>query len=213
MTPPPVVLVHGFGATARCWRSLAVRLRAAGFVVFALDYGRTRRRGGGGFTDTAKAAAELSAFIEEVCLDYGAEQVDVVAHSYGALVTRYYLKRLDGSLRTRRVVGLAPTWNGTTFNGVLRVPVLAKVAARLVHHNLLEQATGSSLLSELGEYEWPDTVKVTVISPRRDRFTTPVTIQQVASATNIRLAHPSGHLSVLSDVRTARHVLRVLSDD
>jgi hypothetical protein len=73
-------------------------LHEAGYCVFALDYGAnqyTAQYGDHSFGIDAieQSAAELAAFIDTVVIpDTGASQVDVVGHSQGGLMPRYFIE-------------------------------------------------------------------------------------------------------------------------
>src|ERR1700712_3825721 len=108
--PYPVVLVHGtFENAAQNWASLAPYLQAQGYCVFALNYGLN------GTQDIAKSAQQLKDFIEKFVLPTtGASKVDVVGHSQGGMMPRYYIKYLGGTATINELVGLSPSNHGTT---------------------------------------------------------------------------------------------------
>ena len=61
-----------------------------------------------------RAAAELlGRRIEEICERTGAQQIDVVGHSLGGLIARYYVQRLGGDTRVRTLVTLGTPHSGT----------------------------------------------------------------------------------------------------
>src|SRR5207249_240782 len=117
--PRPVVLVHGLGATmSENWSYDSPRLKAAGYCVFALTYGvdpRTRILpiAPGGVVAMERSAPELAAFVDRVLTATGASQVDLVGHSEGTVMPRYYLEHLGGAAKVRRFVALTPLWRGT----------------------------------------------------------------------------------------------------
>jgi triacylglycerol esterase/lipase EstA (alpha/beta hydrolase family) len=121
--PRPVVLVHGLGATmSDNWGYHSPRLRAAGYCVFALTYGvdpRTRSwpYSPGGVIAMERSAPQLAAFVERVLEATGASEVDLVGHSEGTVMPRYYLERLGGADVVRGFVALTPLWRGTEFGG------------------------------------------------------------------------------------------------
>jgi triacylglycerol esterase/lipase EstA (alpha/beta hydrolase family) len=122
--PYPVVLVHGTLANAALsWQALSPLLANAGYCVYALNYGANGGSAGRffGLTDIAASAAELDAFVERVRGATGAAQVDLVGHSQGGMMPRYYLKHLGGAARTHMLVGLAPSNHGTTLLGLNRL--------------------------------------------------------------------------------------------
>ena len=216
----PVVLVHGAGSRAAVnWFTLSPLLVNAGRRVFAIDYGNYGHgvitRGSGGVGDTARCAAELAAYVDRVIEATGQAKVDLVGHSFGGLVIQYYLKRLGGHAKVDRVVGLAPTFHGTTFNGLLRLSVGRRIGAWLYGENIAQQAFGSDFLREL--YVDGDTVPgptYTVISPRWDTFTTPVRLQRLEGprVTNLRMRGPAEHILMAFSRTPLQHVVEALSD-
>jgi triacylglycerol lipase len=121
--PRPVVLVHGLGATMSAnWSYHAPRIKAAGYCVFALTYGVDPRTtllpySPGGVIAMERSAPQLAAFVDRVLAATGAEEVDLVGHSEGTVMPRYYLERLGGASKVRRFIALTPLWRGTELGG------------------------------------------------------------------------------------------------
>jgi pimeloyl-ACP methyl ester carboxylesterase len=90
--------------------------------------------------DIRNAAAMLGPHIERVCAQTGHSQVDIVAHSLGGLVARYYVQRLGGDARVRTLVTM-----GTPHAGTRAVPALAP------HPLARQMRPGSEVLAELAE--------------------------------------------------------------
>jgi triacylglycerol lipase len=132
--PRPVVLVHGLGATmAANWSYQAPRIKAAGYCVFALTYGVDPRTtwlpyAPGGVIAMERSAPQLAAFVDRVLAATGASEVDLVGHSEGTVMPRYYLERLGGAAEVRRFVALTPLWRGTEVGGFA---ILRDLLARL----------------------------------------------------------------------------------
>lgn len=105
--PPPVVLLHGFIDN----RSVFVLLRRS-----LVQHGRHRVESlnYSPLTCDIRTAAELlGRHIEEICDRTGSPQVDVVGHSLGGLIARYYVQCLGGDLRVRTLVTLGTLHSGT----------------------------------------------------------------------------------------------------
>ncbi|MFE9772506.1 esterase/lipase family protein [Streptomyces sp. NPDC005931] len=129
---PPVVLLHGFIDN----RSVFVLLRRS-----LAQHGRTRIESlnYSPLTCDIRIAAELlGRHIEEVCERTGSRQVDVVGHSLGGLIARYYVQRLGGDTRVRTLVTLGTPHAGT------RVAPLANA-----HPIVRQMRPGSPVLEEL----------------------------------------------------------------
>jgi hypothetical protein len=129
---PPVVLLHGFIDNRSVFvllrRSLAQHGR---HQLESLNYSPLT-------CDIRTAAALLGRHIEEICERTGSSQVDVVGHSLGGLIARYYVQRLGGDLRVRTLVTL-----GTPHAGTRAVPLAN------AHPIVRQMRPGSALLEEL----------------------------------------------------------------
>ncbi|MFC8346184.1 triacylglycerol lipase [Streptomyces sp. NPDC057280] len=129
---PPVVLLHGFIDN----RSVFVLLRRS-----LLQHGHRQLESlnYSPLTCDIRTAAELlGRHIEEICERTGSRQVDVVGHSLGGLIARYYVQRLGGDLRVRTLVTL-----GTPHSGTRVVPVAD------AHPIVRQMRPGSDVLTEL----------------------------------------------------------------
>jgi triacylglycerol lipase len=119
--PRPVVLVHGLGATMnRNWSYHSPRLKEAGYCVFALTYGVDPRTvdwpySPGGVLRMEQSSGELAAFVDRVLAATGATKVDLVGHSEGTVMPRWYLERRGGAPKVARFVALTPLWRGTNL--------------------------------------------------------------------------------------------------
>lgn len=117
--PRPVVLVHGLGATmSGNWMYDSPLLANAGYCVFALTYGQQENEDNpvyqpGGVVRMEKSSKELKKFVAEVLDATGAKKVDIVGHSEGTVMPRYYLERRGGAKFVKRFVALTPLWRGT----------------------------------------------------------------------------------------------------
>jgi triacylglycerol esterase/lipase EstA (alpha/beta hydrolase family) len=150
--PRPVVLVHGiFGNLTNNWFALSPLLKNNGYCVFALTYG-ARLGVFGGVAPMVDSSRELAAFVDRVLKATGAAQVDLVGHSEGALLARYYLKFDGGATKVHALIQLAPPNHGTTLFG------LTSIARRLPGAPALTNAVcpacwdmfaGSDLLTRL----------------------------------------------------------------
>ncbi|MFC9595272.1 esterase/lipase family protein [Streptomyces sp. NPDC056944] len=91
----PVVFVHGYNADPGVWGGLRADLRADGYAdaeLFSFGYDTHR-------SVNEVLSGELAAYVEGVKRQTGASRVDLVAHSFGSLVTRWYVK-FDAAGRT-----------------------------------------------------------------------------------------------------------------
>ncbi|MET9957518.1 alpha/beta fold hydrolase [Streptomyces sp. NPDC006326] len=131
---PPVLLLHGFTDN----RSVFVLLRRA------LAAGRRRRVETYNYSpftrDLRVTARHLARHVEELCARTGHQEVDLVGHSLGGLVGRYYVQRLGGDRRVRTLVTLGTPHSGT------------RVAPFMNAHPLVRQMRPeSAVMAELRE--------------------------------------------------------------
>ncbi|MFD6414396.1 esterase/lipase family protein, partial [Nocardia asteroides] len=128
----PVVLLHGFIDNRSVFLLLRRSLAQHGrHQVDSLNYSPLT-------CDIRTAAELLGRHIEEICERTGSERVDVVGHSLGGLIARYYVQRLGGDLRVRTLVTLGTPHSGT------RVVPLANA-----HPIVRQMRPGSAVIEEL----------------------------------------------------------------
>ncbi|WP_199239436.1 alpha/beta fold hydrolase [Streptomyces sp. ICBB 8177] len=103
----PVLLLHGFVDNRSVFTPLRRNLRRHGWrQVSALNYSPLT-------SDVRHAAALLGRHVEELCERTGSPRIDLVGHSLGGLIGRYYAQRLGGDVRVRTLVTLATPHAGT----------------------------------------------------------------------------------------------------
>ncbi|HZR50881.1 MAG TPA: alpha/beta fold hydrolase [Streptosporangiaceae bacterium] len=221
--PDPVILVNGtFANQDDNWQAAAPLLANHGYCVFTFNYGGT------GFVtatgDIATSAHELATFVTQVRGATGAARVDLVGHSQGGMMPRYYLKFLGGAAFVHTLVGLAPSNHGTTLDGLTNL-VAAFGAAGLVNGAInalctacVQQEAGSPFLTNLNA--GGDTVPgvdYTVIESRDDEVVTPFTSAFLTGpgVTNITVQNQcafdqTDHLEIAADPIALADVLNAL---
>jgi triacylglycerol esterase/lipase EstA (alpha/beta hydrolase family) len=153
-----------------------------GYCVFALNYGANGGSGSVGvygIGEIAKSAGELGAFIDKVLAATGAAKVDLVGHSQGGMMPRYYLKNLGGAGKVGTLVGLAPSNHGTTLDGIFTISTYipgADAFAGALCPACTQQKAGSEFITALNAGgETQPGVSYTVIESRYDTVVTPYT--------------------------------------
>jgi triacylglycerol esterase/lipase EstA (alpha/beta hydrolase family) len=222
--PRPVILVPATATTMSLdFDTISPLLKNNGYCVFALNYGAYGVLSATG--EITKSAGELAAFVGRVRAATGAAQVDLVGHSQGGMMPRYYLKFLGGAAVVHRLVGLSPSNHGTTLHGVtalVRAFPWVKVPMDLVAGPAWsEQLAGSDFLSRLNA--GGDTVpgvEYTVIQTRYDEVVTPYRSAFLSGprVTNITVQHVcakdlSEHLSIAFDHVALREMLNALDPE
>lgn len=159
--PQPVVLVNGtFETMEKNWVTMSPYLADKGYCVFAFNYG-DRATG-----PIGQSARELRTFVNRVRDATGSRRVDLVGHSQGGMMPRYYLKYLNGARKVDDLVGIAPSSHGTTMSRDSGGTSPCRACE--------QQAAGSDFLKRLNR--GGDTVRgpdYTVISTKYDEVVTP----------------------------------------
>ncbi len=180
--PYPVILVHGtFADMSDSWQALSPLLYDNGYCVFAFNYGSYNGSGALGIYATGyieNSAQQLASFVTQVRAATGASKVDLVGHSQGGMMPRYYLKFLGGAAYVHTLVGLAPSNHGTTLDGLFTLASYFPGANAAVADcpACQEQEAGSAFLTNLNS--GGDTVRgvnYTVIESANDEVVTPYT--------------------------------------
>ncbi|HEV7584213.1 MAG TPA: alpha/beta fold hydrolase [Solirubrobacteraceae bacterium] len=222
--PRPVVLVHGtFVDMSNDWQALSPLLYDNGYCVFALDYGSSNGSGQLGIYATgeiAQSAEQLAAFVRQVLSATGARKVDLVGHSQGGMMPRYYLRFLGGAAKVHTLVGLSPSNHGTTVDGLFTLASLIPGATAFFGTCTAceEQAAGSSFLAKLNAGgDTVSGVRYTVIQSANDTVVTPYSSAFLSgrNVTNILLQDQcildqGEHLSAPYDHIADRDVLNAL---
>jgi triacylglycerol lipase len=182
--PYPVVLVPGtFETMAKNWSLFSPVLKDQGYCVFSLNYGVVNGVPASG--PVKDSAAELGDFVSSVLGATGAKQVDLVGHSQGGMMPRYYMGFLGGAKYVHQLVGIAPSNHGT--QGLIAPSpagmVLDTTATSTLCQACGDQYAGSEFMAQLNSIG--DTVPgpaYTVISTRYDEVVTPYTSQALAGS-------------------------------
>lgn len=181
--PRPVVLVHGtFADMSNSWQAISPLLKNNGYCVFALNYGDYNGSGAigvYGVDDIPTSAGELNAFVDKVLAATGAAEVDLVGHSQGGMMPRYYLKNLGGAAEVHTLVGLSPSNHGTTLDGLFVLSNFFPGANQFTGAlcpACEQQRVDSAFITNLNSGgETVPGVDYTVIQTRYDQVVTPYT--------------------------------------
>ncbi|MGW0251993.1 esterase/lipase family protein [Nocardia goodfellowii] len=238
--PEPVVLVHGTWANAySTYASMSQPLTDAGFCVFTFNYGRSNPAHGGGALsplpgvggtgDIRESADQLAQFVDRVLAATGAKKTNLIGHSQGGAMSRWYLKFDGGKSKVHHLITVGATNHGTTLDGLgalgrainnLGIDLLGVVELPVGRAGV-QQVVGSDFVKQLNK--GGDTVPgvdYTVIGTRFDEVSTPydatfLTAGPGATVDNITLQDGcdkdmSDHLTATYSPRTLSIVLNAL---
>ncbi len=127
VAPRPVVMVHGFVSAAATWVSYSnTFLPPFGLSGFAVGDGKAEGAMNTGDTSKptlrtntlAENAAVLGRYIAGVKTATKAEMVDIVAHSMGGLISRYYIDRLMQERDVAQLIMLGSPHGGSDCSGL-----------------------------------------------------------------------------------------------
>jgi triacylglycerol esterase/lipase EstA (alpha/beta hydrolase family) len=187
----PVILLHGFAMNQTQWWWMGRRLarRGAG-PLYGMTYFSLQ--------SVARSARHLRRFIERVRHKEHGARVDIVAHSLGGVVARYYIERLGGESAVERVITIGSPHHGSATGRL--APLIP--AAR-------DTDGASALLTELGPMrETRPRVSYTSIWSRADAIIVPPESSAIAPAGEDCVFDDLGHLTLVVSPR----VIDVVAD-
>ena len=206
--PHPVILVHGTGLNGgNSWATFGAALAAEGFCVWAPTVGAPAGAGSTGGLDslTGASAPQLAAEIDRVRALTGADRVDLVGHSQGAIVASYVAATGRArEVRTVVTLGADPARSGDG------PPEFVTEALEVISPGTARR-DAQATLAWLGEEGVPFArgVRYVAVSSDHDELTGPVTAPVVPSFVDLAVvrlqdgceADRSGHLTVLASPR------------
>jgi triacylglycerol esterase/lipase EstA (alpha/beta hydrolase family) len=224
--PYPVILVHGtFANMDDNWQAASPLLANHGYCVYAFNYGGTSASSPiQGTGDIAASAGQLASFVNTVLAATGAAKVDLVGHSQGGMMPRYYIDFLGGVGKVNDFVAFAPSNHGTTLDNLTKLVNLLGVAGEVngslgaVCTACVQQEQGSAFLANLNAAPTAPSVRYTVIESVDDEVVTPYTsafLPAAANVTNITVQQQcvldaSDHLEIAADPIAMADMLNAL---
>jgi triacylglycerol esterase/lipase EstA (alpha/beta hydrolase family) len=207
------------------WQAASPILANHGYCVFALNYGGASATSDfQGTGEIAASAQQLAAFVNQVLAATGAAKVDIVGHSQGGMMPRYYINFLGGAAKVDKLIALAPSNYGTTLDGLTALgqtlgllgPINSSLSTSC--DACVEQEVGSSFLTNLNAHPTVPGVSYTVIETTGDEVVTPYTnafLPAAANVTNITVQNQcstddSEHLEIANDPVAMADMLNAL---
>lgn len=103
----PILLVPGYFEPGAMWLSFSAELRRRGWTqIYIYEHWP-------GFADIRSMAAKSGSLADKIRQETGFDKIDVVGHSMGGLVLRYWLQRLGGDAKVAHYVSMATPHKGT----------------------------------------------------------------------------------------------------
>lgn len=190
--PRPVIVLHGYAMNRANFLPLAYRLARAGLgPIVGFEYWTLGR--------TAAAARQLAWFVEHVQVMTGSPQVDIVGHSMGGVVGRYYVQLLGGDGAVANLVTLGSPHLGTD------------VSELGIGHPARELLVGSKLVTRLAAAPAPRDTRVLTIFSHADALVPAHTQLTLDIPRAERIVYDDlGHVALLGSRRVARDIIKRL---
>lgn len=141
-----------------------------------------------------RLAGKVKREVENLRARYQVKTVDIVAHSMGGVVARYYIQKLGGDGKVANLITLGTPHQGTAWS---RFSVLAHIR---------ELAPASKLLQELNEMPAPLKTRVVTIAGKWDLMMMPKRCTEWKGTRHIELKRV-GHAGLLY----SRRVVQILT--
>jgi hypothetical protein len=193
---PPVVFVHGVAVSRTSWfwfmRMLARRGITRPMYALAFNW----------LAPVEKSSRRLARVIERALAEQNATQVDLVAHSWGGFLSRWYIEKLGQGARVRKLIMIGTPLRGT-WMGVLGVGAPKReMSVGCPTVVALTTAPPSPPYATL----WSDCDEI-VVPPQLSLMLDPD-----GNAAFVRKFMGTGHLTMQRDPEVADLVARLLED-
>src|SRR6185436_2073250 len=147
----------------------------------------------------AAGARQLAWFVEQVQLRTGAPQVDIIGHSMGGVVGRYFVQLLGGDGAVANLVTLGSPHLGTD------------VSEFGIGHPTRELVVGSKLVQRLAAAPPPRDTRVLTIFSHSDHLVPANTQNALEIPRADRITYDDlGHVTLLGSRRVARAIIKRL---
>jgi len=177
----PVLLIHGYGASRRVFKTLEDRLHRDGFSVFSLNLG--------GVFSTFNTnpiphlARHVAEKIEGLCKRYSIkDKINIVGHSKGGLIGMCYLKEFNGHRRVGKLITLATPHHGNPWAMLGLLTPLA-----LITKSIRQMAPISPFIRRMNKLPLPRGVQVISLYSKEDTICPfPSSVLEVGRNTRIK---------------------------
>ncbi|MGB0562190.1 MAG: alpha/beta fold hydrolase [Spirulinaceae cyanobacterium] len=175
----PVVIVGGTLTTELLYLNMESRLARDGYqsVFFGIP--------GGGLQDIRLSADALKNTVDNVLNTYNTDQVHLIGHSQGSLVSRTYIDRYRADNAVESMISLAGPHQGTSGANSELGQLLCLAVRNQPGPNACEQmAPNSALLQQVNNRPANDPIFYTNFTTNNDIFITPVENGWMPNCTN-----------------------------
>jgi len=192
---PPVLIIHGFLGTRGSMYMLERRLVEDGFVVVSFNLGTLNVR------DIRRSAFLIHRKIERILAQTPSQRIDIIGHSMGGLIGLYYVKKLGGHTRVRKLLMMGTPVRGTwaALAGVVTLGLWSTSSWQLLPR--------SRFLDELAQGPIPPGTEVHTIAAARD-WVVPLATTRLAGANATTV--PLGHSSLVVSEEVYRRIINAL---
>jgi triacylglycerol lipase len=194
----PLLLIHGFLGTRGSMYPLERRLVDDGFCVFSFNLGTLNTR------DIRRSAFLIHRKIERILAQTSWDKIDIVGHSMGGLIGLYYVKKLGGHSRVRKLVMMGTPLRGTwaALAGVVTLGLYSTSSWQLLPR--------SRFLDELAQGSLPPEVELYTLAAARD-WVCPLPSTRMSGAKAITV--PLGHSSLVVSEEVYQRLKNILRPD
>ena len=192
---PPILIIQGFLGTRGSMYMLERRLVEDGFVVVSFNLGTLNVR------DIRRSAFLIHRKIERILAQTPSQKIDIIGHSMGGLIGLYYIKKLGGHARVRKLIMMGTPVRGTwtALAGVVTLGFFSTSSWQMLPR--------SRFLDELAQGPMPPNVEIHTIAAVRD-WVVPVSTTRLHGANAVTV--PLGHSSLVVSEEVYRRVVNTL---
>lgn len=201
----PVFLVHGYidTTTTPWWKILEWRLKNAGYEESMIH--KTNLAGlpvpGLAFNSPRGYAKKIAEEIEKVREQHNGKKVDIIAHSMGGLVSRWYIEKLNGKESVSKLITLGTPHYGTYIAYLGYITPAGR-----------EMVPGSTFIRELNEDPLPDEVSYTAVRGSLDPLIIPTENAKLGGANNIDVDYCEHIMLVFTERSFNKAILPALKE-